>query len=67
MTRTRTEAACLADAMQPFDWDAHNRNLDRLMAEFEAFRERDAERGCQMIRATEDMARAVQEALDSIA
>ena len=52
-------ARLLAASAKPFDWDQHNRELDRAMAELEAWIERDAEIGRQIIAATNEMAAEV--------
>ena len=46
----------LQGAAAPFDWDQHNRDFDRAMAELRLFIDRDAELGRQFVAATNQMA-----------
>ena len=55
MTRTAQTARLLAASVKPFDWDQHQRDLDRAMAEVRLFMDRDAEIGRQIVAAIDDM------------
>ena len=55
MTRTAQTARLLAASAKPFDWDQHQRDLNRKMADLRLFMERDAAIGRQIVAATSDM------------
>lgn len=61
---TRTTAACMADAAQPFDWDAHNAAMDagmvKLRETFAAYDKAEADLSAAHIDLARDMAAIIE-------